>query len=278
MSELGDSEGELEYRGLRVTSQPSPSSTTPATSQPTAIRTRVRHNSDGNYDDVSLMQETILRERGVEEQEEEEKEGEDRVYQNLEFHRKEAKPEVRLAALISPERPGEGRVRPGEYPGENSSHYEHLTSMVSGRYRGSMAEQAASSLTSSLASLGLPTPRPSPRPHPCTSSCTCTSSHPCTLPLTSDCGSLDSHNDSGYSTRLRVSEGTSPSLSGSIGTTSWISLIRICLSYLCSPRHRPRAVAGPAGHLHDTTGVGWPGGGGAPQYFIKRRQAPQPPL
>ena len=101
VSELGDSEGEVEYRGLRINSQPRGGAGGEGGAgvggagggggggAPT--RTRVRHNSDGNYDDVSLMQETILRERGEEEDGKEEEEGrevgEDRVYQNLAFHR-----------------------------------------------------------------------------------------------------------------------------------------------------------------------------------------------
>ena len=66
VSELGDSEGEVEYRGLRIHSQPRAGGEGGPVGgggggggAPT--RTRVRHNSDGNYDDVSLMQETILR-------------------------------------------------------------------------------------------------------------------------------------------------------------------------------------------------------------------------
>ena len=95
MSELGDSEGEVEYRGLRIHSQPrggAGGEGGPGVGGGgVPIRTRVRHNSDGNYDDVSLMQETILRERGEEEEagkkEEGREVGEDRVYQNLAFHR-----------------------------------------------------------------------------------------------------------------------------------------------------------------------------------------------
>ena len=71
VSELGDSEAEVEYRGLRIHSQPRGGVVQGGVQggggqggggqggAPT--RTRVRHNSDGNYDDVSLMQETILR-------------------------------------------------------------------------------------------------------------------------------------------------------------------------------------------------------------------------
>ena len=78
VSELGDSEAEVEYRGLRIHSQPRGGGGVGQgggqggggqggggqggggqSGAPT--RTRVRHNSDGNYDDVSLMQETILR-------------------------------------------------------------------------------------------------------------------------------------------------------------------------------------------------------------------------
>ena len=41
------------------------------------------------------------------------------------------------------------------------------------------------------------------------------------LPLQSDVGSHDSHNDSGYSTRLGASAGPSPSLSGECQWPSW---------------------------------------------------------
>ena len=97
VSELGDSEGEVEYRGLRINSQPRGGAGGEGGAgvggagggggggAPT--RTRVRHNSDGNYDDVSLMQETILREREEDDGGKEEECGEDRVYQNLAFHR-----------------------------------------------------------------------------------------------------------------------------------------------------------------------------------------------
>ena len=102
VSELGDSEGEVEYRGLRIHSQPRGGGGGAeggggaggggggggGGGAPT--RTRVRHNSDGNYDDVSLMQETILREREEDDGGKEEEGagcGEDRVYQNLAFHR-----------------------------------------------------------------------------------------------------------------------------------------------------------------------------------------------
>ena len=200
VSELGDSDGELcrgglEYGGLRINNQPMGAGSGTgvggagevggAGAGAVPIRTRVRHNSDGNYDDVSLMQETILREKDGEDEgqeKEEELKGEDRVYQNLEFHRKETKPEQRLANLISPER--------GPGPG---AHYEHLSSLSSGRY--TLSSQPGASPGSSLASLnslGLPSGDSLPaRPN-------------CMMPLTSDCGSMDSHNDSGYSTRYKL--------------------------------------------------------------------------
>jgi len=229
VSELGDSEGEVEYRGLRINSQPRGGAGGEGGAgvggagggggggAPT--RTRVRHNSDGNYDDVSLMQETILRERGEEEDGKEEEEGrevgEDRVYQNLAFHRREENPEQRLAALISPsqlprlQRPREAAASPGSSlaslnsVGLPKAQWDPVG--PSGTQWDSVGPNRAQWDQDSV---GLPTPRPSPRP----------SAHACALPQTSDCGSLDSHNDSGYSTRLGVSDGASPSLSGSIGT------------------------------------------------------------
>merc|ERR1712083_1285622 len=123
----------------------------------------------------------------------------------LAFHRREEKPEQRLAALISPsqlprlQRPREAAASPG-------SSLASLNSV--GLPKAQWDQVGPNGAQWDHDSVGLPTPRPSPRP----------STHPCALPQTSDCGSLDSHNDSGYSTRLGVSDGASPSLSGSIGT------------------------------------------------------------
>merc|ERR1712241_777137 len=64
--------GSQVYRGLRISDRPNTSLQSPP------VRTRVRHNSEGNYDDVSLMQETILTSC---------EDDSDRVYQNLMFHK-----------------------------------------------------------------------------------------------------------------------------------------------------------------------------------------------
>jgi len=161
------------------------------------------------------MQETILREREEDESQVEDQLikvgkpiGEDRVYQNLAFHRGEEKPEQRLAALISPsqlprmQRPREAATSPG-------SSLASLNSLGLPSTKTTWDQVGPHGVQWDADSVGLPTPRPSPRP----------CAHPCALPQTSDCGSLDSHNDSGYSTRLGVSDGASPSLSGSIGST-----------------------------------------------------------
>lgn len=156
------------YRGLRISDRPNGGqheATSPDEASPeaagTPVRTRVRHNSEGNYDDVSIMQETILNENNHSEADQED----DRVYQNLMFHRD-------LTTFKN-----EARVRmPLPIP---------LTS----------TNDTDSSC--SLTSLHL-------RPGPVTSHATC---------HVSDTGSLDSHNDSGYSTRLGISDPASPSLS-----------------------------------------------------------------
>merc|ERR1719189_629861 len=73
VSELEEEEGSAQvYRGLRISDRPNTSLQSPP------VRTRVRHNSEGNYDDVSLMQETILTSSEADS---------DRVYQNLMFHK-----------------------------------------------------------------------------------------------------------------------------------------------------------------------------------------------
>ena len=154
------------YRGLRISDRPHGGQSEVREASPeaagTPVRTRVRHNSEGNYDDVSIMQETILNEDNNPGGEGDN----DRVYQNLMFHRD-------MTTFKN-----EARVRrPLPMP---------LTS----------TNDTDSSC--SLTSLHL-------RPGPVTSShVTC---------HVSDTGSLDSHNDSGYSTRLGISDPASPSLS-----------------------------------------------------------------
>ena len=113
------------------------------------VRTRVRHNSEGNYDDVSIMQETILNDNDH-----------DRVYQNLMFHKD-------LTQFKN-----EARVR---VPLPSNVHNNDTDSS-----------------SCSMASLQLSGPLQG-------------------VCVTSDTGSLDSHNDSGYSTRLGISDPASPS-------------------------------------------------------------------
>ena len=152
------------YRGLRISDRPQEVREASPEASGTPVRTRVRHNSEGNYDDVSIMQETILNEDNNPGGDNGDN---DRVYQNLMFHRDMTtfKNETRVR-------------RPLPMP---------LTS----------TNDTDSSC--SLTSLHL-------RPGPVTSSSHVT----CHV---SDTGSLDSHNDSGYSTRLGISDPASPSLS-----------------------------------------------------------------
>ena len=156
------------YRGLRISDRPNggqrEASTSPGEASPeaagTPVRTRVRHNSEGNYDDVSIMQETILNEDNNAGDDQE-----DRVYQNLMFHR------------------------------------DMTTFKNEARVRMPLPLTSANGDTDSSCSLTSLHLRPGP-----------VSSHTGTCHV-SDTGSLDSHNDSGYSTRLGISDPASPSLS-----------------------------------------------------------------
>ena len=160
-----------QYRGLTITDKPlhhvsdqvSPSDSGANTSDNLVTRTRVRHNSEGNYDDVSIMQETILKE------EEEQEEGE-RVYQNLMFHKD-------LTQFKN-----EARVRVPLPTNNDTDSSCSLTSLTLADNMTANQRPAFSGWTNHK------------------------------LP-TSDTGSLDSHNDSGYSTRLGISDPASPSLS-----------------------------------------------------------------
>ena len=151
VSELEEEEGPAQvYRGLRISDRPNTSLQSPP------VRTRVRHNSEGNYDDVSLMQETILTSSEADS---------DRVYQNLMFHKD-------LTQFRN-----EARVR-----------VPLPSSEVSDLNASKQLDRMTESSSCSLASLH-------------------------STALVGDTGSLDSHNDSGYSTRLGVSDAASPSLS-----------------------------------------------------------------
>ena len=160
VSELEEEEGPAQvYRGLRISDRPNTELQSPP------VRTRVRHNSEGNYDDVSLMQETILTSS---------EEDSDRVYQNLMFHKD-------LTQFRN-----EARVR---VPLPSSEVSELICSNNNNNNNtGKQLDRMTESSSCSLASLHSNT-------------------------MVGDTGSLDSHNDSGYSTRLGVSDAASPSLS-----------------------------------------------------------------
>ena len=160
VSELEEEEspGQV-YRGLVISDRPNTNLQSPP------VRTRVRHNSEGNYDDVSLMQETILTSSEADS---------DRVYQNLMFHKD-------LTQFRN-----EARVR---VPLPRSDVSELIcTNSSSNKHNNNHKERMTDSSSCSLASLQSTT-------------------------MVGDTGSLDSHNDSGYSTRLGVSDAASPSLS-----------------------------------------------------------------
>ena len=168
VSELEEEEDSAKvYRGLRISDRPNTSLQSPP------VRTRVRHNSEGNYDDVSLMQETILTSSEADS---------DRVYQNLMFHqdltqfRNEARVRVPLP-----------RSEVGELICSSSSNNNNNNNNNNNSSRKQL-ERMTESSSCSLASLQSAT-------------------------MVGDTGSLDSHNDSGYSTRLGVSDAASPSLS-----------------------------------------------------------------
>ena len=177
-------------------------------------RTRVRHNSDGNYDDVSLMQETILSAQGGSEG------GSDnRLYQNLGFHQQGLEPglasrwsteprlRVPLSGTAAVELVGRGgELEPLAGRGGELEPEQRLAELLCGNTspRQECSTDSGGSGSCSLASLQ------SCEPGQCAGRPGLVG-----LPLTSDTGSLDSHNDSGYSTRLGVSDGASPSLSAS---------------------------------------------------------------
>ena len=111
-----------------------------------------------------------------------------------------------------------GRHLVGQEPNKaRASHYEHLTNMSTGSqfYQGENNDTTSpTSSIASLQSLGLPVQSLE------SISQSSTRLNLVGIPMTSDTGSLDSHNDSGYSTRLGISDGASPSLSGSTVTDS----------------------------------------------------------
>ena len=167
VSELEEEEGSAQvYRGLRISDRPNTSLQSPP------VRTRVRHNSEGNYDDVSLMQETILTSSEADS---------DRVYQNLMFHKDltQFRNEARVRVPLP-------RSDVSELICTNSSNNNNNISNNNNNRK--QLERMTESSSCSLTSLQSTT-------------------------MVGDTGSLDSHNDSGYSTRLGVSDAASPSLS-----------------------------------------------------------------
>ena len=247
ISELGDEDGGDEseegparvqvYRGLRIADRPSDLRTAAAAADPAndgqtrrprseAVRTRVRHNSDGNYDDVSLMQETILSTRGG---------------------RGDAGTEMSIYQNLIPQ----PLAKPFASLGANAANNNNNSFSCSNRnaVAGSKLElfkieplnkrESASACCSgdggggSMKTSGPLPPRPPPtvprksvrqqlnfsadRLPSGRQLITSADSHhrPLVtgLPLSSDTSSVDSHNDSGYSTRIAVSEGgPSPAL------------------------------------------------------------------
>ena len=163
---ISDAESCHQYRGLTITDKPTQltSPHTPgheSTPETNVTRTRVRHNSEGNYDDVSIMQETILKEEEAGDPEE------DRVYQNLMFHKEltQFKNEARIRVPL-----------PTNNDTDSSCSINSL----------SLGDTASANQRSAFGWTNHKQP-------------------------TSDTGSLDSHNDSGYSTRLGISDPASPS-------------------------------------------------------------------
>ena len=173
VSELEEEEGSAQvYRGLRISDRPNTSLQSPP------VRTRVRHNSEGNYDDVSLMQETILTSSEADS---------DRVYQNLMFHQDltQFRNEARVRVPLPRSDVSELICSNNSINNNNNSNNNNNNNNSNNRKE---LERMTESSSCSLASLQSAT-------------------------LAGDTGSLDSHNDSGYSTRLGVSDAASPSLS-----------------------------------------------------------------
>ena len=173
------------YRGLVISDRPAQhGAAAAADSEDTAggagggaVRTRVRHNSEGNYDDVSILQETILSEGGAGAGSESE-----RVYQNLMFHQDLARDLTQFKNEARARMPLPTLGHPADTDSSCS-----VTSLQ-------MAHVTAAACPDHVSAPG------GRGVAPC-------------LGHASDTGSLDSHNDSGYSTRLGISDPASPSLS-----------------------------------------------------------------
>ena len=237
VSELGDEQEDEEdeesdersgtanvqvYRGLRIADRPSSNQRQAAAGgQPISdgsdatrrrrgepVRTRVRHNSDGNYDDVSLMQETILSARGREG-------GENSIYQNL-----------------IPQPLATGRREDNSSTAKNVNNSNNNNSFSCANRNASLAgsrlelfkiEPLNKRESETVIQALPPVPRKSVRqqlnfsadmPLSARGGSTAATTKDVHhhrlvtgLPLSSDTSSVDSHNDSGYSTRIAVSEG-----------------------------------------------------------------------
>ena len=244
ISELGDEEEEEDaesedrdgvaprvqvYRGLRIADRPSDQRTTAGRSsadpdgqarrsRPEAVRMRVRHNSDGNYDDVSLMQETILSARGRDDG------GEANIYQNL-------IPRGKLGDTFNNNAKNVNNNNHNSFSCSNRNAVPGKLELFKIEPLNKREADSAGCCASghvSAAGLPPPVPRKSVRQQlnfsaePLTNTAgrsnttTASDSHRLVtgLPLSSsDTSSVDSHNDSGYSTRIAVSEGgPSPAL------------------------------------------------------------------
>ena len=134
------------------------------------IRPRIRHNSDGNYDDINIMQETIFSVQS----EMKTNPPEDNIYENLmplystETHQPINKEKTVLKSPpLYPKSPPMFTKNPPLFPKKSARQLNFSTSSSDKLIR---------------------------------------------PPLSSDTSSIDSHNDSGYSTRIAVSEGSSPPL------------------------------------------------------------------
>ena len=173
------------YRGLVISDRPAQhGAAAAADSEDTAggggaVRTRVRHNSEGNYDDVSILQETILSEGGAGAGAGSDSE---RVYQNLMFHQDLARDLTQFKNEARARMPLPTLGHPADTDSSCS-----VTSLQ-------MAHVTAAACPDHVSAPG------GRGVAPC-------------LGHASDTGSLDSHNDSGYSTRLGISDPASPSLS-----------------------------------------------------------------
>ena len=190
------------YRGLRISNTPIHNMNTVNNSinnnnivnnsnneKPVNVRARIRHNSDGNYDDVKFMQETIL---------------------NV---RKQQQPKQQQ--ILSSQQQQQQQQQPQKIAVEESI-YENLIPLYS-------TQLSSPNLTQEMLYKENPQLQPVKTPpiYPRKSARQqlnfgANEEKLIRPPLSSDTSSVDSHNDSGYSTRIAVSEGPSPPLLGDV--------------------------------------------------------------